>query len=153
MTFPVLFLDVNVPMYASGVDHPCKAACVWVMEEIAEGRLEAAIDTEIVQEILHRYGAIGRWELGVKMAANLLDLVTTVYPVTVKDVRKTIELFEEYGSQGITARDTLHAAVMQHNGLTRILSVDRHFDCVAGVSRVNVESLAQLRLDVKRLAL
>lgn len=62
MSAPVVFLDVNVPMYAAGADHPHKAACVWAMEEVAEGRLAVAIDVEIVQEILHRYSAIRRWE-------------------------------------------------------------------------------------------
>jgi predicted nucleic acid-binding protein len=46
------FLDVNIPMYAAGKDHRSRAACVYVMQEIAEGRLIVAIDTEIIQEIL-----------------------------------------------------------------------------------------------------
>lgn len=151
MNSPVVFLDVNVPMYAGGADHPCKAACVWVMEEIAEGRLTAAIDVEIVQEILHRYSAIRQWETGISMATNLLDLVQTVYPVTATDIRQAIEVFGKYAPKGIVARDALHAAVMQNHGLTHILSVDQHFDSIEGITRISVGTLDQARLDLDRL--
>ncbi len=146
---PAFFLDVNVPMYAAGTDHPYKAACVWLMKEVAEGRLAVAIDTEIVQEVLHRYSAVRRWETGLVLASSLLDLVPTVFPVTIADIRLTVEIFRRCAPQGVTARDALHAAVMQGNGLTRILSVDQHFDQIEGISRVNVGTVAQTRLEVE----
>ncbi len=102
------FLDVNVPMYAAGEEHPYKASCVWLMTEIAEGRIAVAIDTEIVQEVLYRYGAIGRWQIGATMASDLLDIVPTVYPIVVADVRRSIELFKRYAEQGVKARDLIH---------------------------------------------
>ena len=33
----LFFLDVNVPMYAAGKPH--KAACAWVLTEVANARL------------------------------------------------------------------------------------------------------------------
>jgi uncharacterized protein len=110
-----------------------------------------AIDTEIVQEILHRFGAIGRPAIGIAMARSLLDIVPTVYPVTVADVRKAIELFEQHAPSGVMARDALHAAVMLGNGLACILSADQHFDRIAGVTRVAVGTLDQTRAQVERL--
>ena len=152
MNAPLLFLDVNIPMYAAGTDHPYKAACVWIMQEVAEGRLAVAIDTEVVQEILHRFGAIRRVEIGVTMAENLLDLVATVHPVVVADIRQAIQLYTTYAEHGVTARDALHAAVMRNNGLTHILSTDQHFDRIEGITRLGVGSLTQTRSDVERLS-
>jgi hypothetical protein len=40
------------------------------MQEIAEGRLTVAIDTEIIQEILYRYGAIQHWDMATTLAEN-----------------------------------------------------------------------------------
>ena len=74
------FLDVNVPMYAAGKAHPYKEACAWILTEIAHGRLEAVIDTEIIQEVLYRYGAIQQWPVGMQMAENLLALIPVVLP-------------------------------------------------------------------------
>jgi hypothetical protein len=44
-------LDINVPMYAAGRAHPYREACIWVMTEITEGRLAAAIDTGIAASV------------------------------------------------------------------------------------------------------
>jgi len=153
MTNRLFFLDVNIPMYAAGTDHPRKEACAWVMQEIATGRLNAAVDTEILQEILHRFGAIRQWAVGSTMSENLLDLVPMVYPVLAKDIRQAIALFKSYGPQGLPAKDLLHAAVMQNNGLTHILSTDPHFDHVEGITRVNVGGLDQTRVELARLSL
>lgn len=136
-----LLLDVNVPMYAAGQAHPYKEACVWVMTEIAEGRLTVAIDSETIQEILYRYGALQRWKIAVAMATNLLDLVPIVYPVLPADARLAIDLFDLYAPQGVKARDLLHAAVMQNNSLTAIISTDDHFDRIEGITRLDPQAL------------
>lgn len=151
MSAPVCFLDVNIPMYAAGTEHPLKAASVWIMGEVADGRLEVAIDTEIVQEILYRFGAIGRPTMGITMARNLLDLVPTVHPIRVADVRRAIELFEQHMGAGVVARDALHAAVMLGNDLTYIISADQHFDLINGITRIAVGSLDRTRADLNRL--
>lgn len=131
------FLDVNVPMYAAARSHPYKESCVVVLTEIAAGRLDAVIDAAIIQEILYRFGAIRQWQVGVQMAENVLDLVPTVLPVTVRDVRAAVTLFARYGPAGIKARDALHAAVMGNHDLARIISTDAHFDQIEGIHRLD----------------
>lgn len=137
----LLFLDVNVPMYAAGTSHPYKEACAWILTEIAEGRLSVAIDTEIIQEILYRYGALGEWKLAVAMATNVLDLVPTILPVTPDEIQIAVQLFDQYAPQGIKARDVIHVAVMQTNDLTRIISADKHFDKISDITRLDPQNL------------
>ena len=141
MSNALLFLDVNVPMYAAGQPHPYRAACVWIMTQIAEGELAAAIDAEIIQEILYRYGSLQRWDIAVAMAKNLLKLVPTVYAITPAEVRLAVELFEQHAPQGVKARDIIHVAVMRHNGISRIISTDSHFDQIGGVIRLDPHQL------------
>ena len=131
------FLDVNVPMYAAGKEHPYKAACVYVLTEIANGRLDAVISTEIIQEILYRFGASGQAQVGVQMASNLMNLVPDVLPVTVEDMQTAVALFAEYGPKGVKARDVVHTAVMQNHQLTHIISTDKHFDQIEGITRLD----------------
>ena len=97
-------LDVNIPMYAGGKDHRYKESCVWIMTRIAEGKLAVATDTEAIQEILYRYGAIHRWETGVAMANSLMQLVPEIYPIYVEDMRRAVGLFQTYALKGLTAR-------------------------------------------------
>jgi len=132
-----IFLDVNVPMYAAGKPHRFKEACAWILTQIVTGELLAAIDTEIIQEILYRYGALQEWKVATGMATSLLELVPVVYPVTPADIALTVTLFAQYAPKGVRARDLIHIAVMQSNGLTKIVSTDAHFDQIAGITRLD----------------
>jgi len=139
------FLDVNVPMYAAGKEHLYKESCIWILTEIANGRLNAVIDAEIIQEILYRYGAIQQWQVGVQLARNLLDLVPTVLPVTVDDMKTAVSLFAQYAPQGVKARDVLHTAVMHTHQLTHIISTDKHFDQIKDITRLDPKVLFTTR--------
>lgn len=144
-TSPPVLLDVNVPMYASGGSHPYRDPCAWILTEVAHGSLVAAIDTEITQEILHHYGASGRLHVAVEMARSLLQIVPTVYPMLLADAHLAIELFQRYGPRGIKARDVIHIAIMQNNGIDTIISADRHFDGIDGVTRLDPLELFRRR--------
>jgi uncharacterized protein len=133
----LVFLDVNVPMYAAGRPHPYKDSCIRVMQAVADGQLTAAIDTEIVQEILYRYGALEQWEVATAMASDVLTLASVVYPITLEDIRLTVDLFAGYARKGVTARDLIHVAIMKNNGLSEIISVDDHFDLIEGIMRID----------------
>ena len=135
------FLDVNIPMYAGGRAHRYKDACVWVMREIMEGRLEVATDTDAIQEVFYRYGSIGHLDTGVTMTNSLLDLVPVIYPVDVEDMRLAADLLPRYGPKGVTPRDVIHAAVMMNRGIKEIISTDAHFDLIEAITRVDPESL------------
>lgn len=138
-----VFLDVNVPMYAAGSDHALKEPCKWIMEAIVEGRINAVIDTEIIQEILYRYGAIRRRELGARLAEDVLAIVPTVYSVTPEDARESIELFKRHNTSDISPRGCLHAAVMLNRGIESIISVDEDFNAMEGVKRIDPLALYQ----------
>lgn len=142
-----LFLDVNVPMYAAGGDHPLREACARIMSAVAKGELAAAIDVEIIQEILHRFGAMDRWPLAVELAQTTLTIMPIVLPITKEDMITAVELAERYGSQGAKARDLIHAAVMRNNGLSAIVSTDRHFDLISGLTRIDPIQLFEDQVD------
>ena len=134
-------LDTAVPMYAAGAPHTYRDACQWLMTEIASGRLQVAIDAEVIQEILHRYGALGRY--AVNVARDLMTIVPQILPVTAADMQTAVTLFQQYAPRGMRARDAIHAAIMQNHGLTHIISSDAHFDLVSGLTRLDPIALHQ----------
>lgn len=136
-------LDTAVPMYAAGTPHPYRDACQWVMTQIAAGRLHVVIDAEVIQEILHRYGALGRFADAVNMARDLMTVVPQILPITAADMQTAVTVFQQYAPRGMRARDAIHAAIMQNHGLTHILSSDAHFDLVAGLTRLDPIALYQ----------
>ena len=141
----ISFLDVNVPMYAAGQPHRYRDACAWILQEVADDRLAVAIDVEIVQEILYRFGALQRWDDAIRLSQSVLELVPNVHSVEPSDVHTAIELFRRYAPLGVQARDVIHAAVMQHRGLTRIISTDQHFDRIEGLIRLDPLTLYDAR--------
>lgn len=65
------FLDVNIVMYAAGAEHPLKAPCTAVLQMAVDGQIDIVIDAEIIQEALHRYGALRRWETAQTITKSL----------------------------------------------------------------------------------
>lgn len=130
----MIFVDSNIPMYLVGSDHPNKAA--------AQGRLETVIssgealitDVEVLQEILHRYHAIGRLDAIQPAFDALLDVVDEVLPIDLDMLVRAKEIV--MGSSRLSSRDALHVAVMQRHGIGRILSYDQGFDAHPGIERL-----------------
>ena len=129
-------------MYAAGKEHELKVPCQWVMEEIVEGGLNAVVDTEIIQEILYRFGAIRQRDIGARLARHVMTIVPTILSITPEDAEKTIELFEVYSDKHISARDCIHAAVMINRGIEEIISADVDFDVIKEIRRTDPRNLA-----------
>ena len=72
-------VDSNVFMYAAGREHPHKKPATAFLEKVAAGSVDAIIDVEVLQEILHRYRALGRWDEG----RQVYDAARTVFPSAV----------------------------------------------------------------------
>jgi len=128
----VIFVDSNIPMYLVGADHPLKAASRALLERaIADGEV-LVTDAEVLQEILHRYVAIDRRDAIGPATEALLGVVDEVYPVEREDVERARRLVQ---ATRLSARDAVHVAIMRRRGITQILSFDRGFDEVAGITR------------------
>ena len=120
-------------MYLVGAAHPNKdAARVMLERAIIEGE-QLVTDAEVLQEILHRYVAIGRREAIRPAFDALLGIVDVVHPIDLTDVQRARSLL---GTPSLQARDAIHVAVMQRHDIPRVLSFDRAFDEVPGLTRL-----------------
>src|SRR5882724_11996869 len=55
-----ILIDSNIAMYLVGADHPHKADARRLLESAIGAGERLVTDAEVLQEILHRYGAIDR---------------------------------------------------------------------------------------------
>ena len=131
------FLDACIFMYAAGAPHPYKDPCVQILTDLEMGRLVAAVNTEIIQEILYRYSHIGLADKGLQLSRDILRYSLTILPVTEEDIRLAMELYDAHRAGGVKPRDVIHAATMQRSGISRILSTDKHFDQLGMVMRID----------------
>lgn len=129
----MILVDANIIMYAAGASHPHKQPSVSLLERVARGELEAAIDAEVLQEILHRYRTIRRWADGRRVYDLTRQLFPDVLPVTASVLDRARRLLD--ADAHIMARDALHAAVALTEGMDAVCSYDRDYDRIPGVVR------------------
>lgn len=129
----MILIDANVIMYAAGAEHPHKRPSVALLERVASGTVEATIDAEVLQEILHRYRAIGRWEEGRRVYDLTRQLFPSVVAVTAEILDRARRVLDS--ERHIMARDALHAAVVMTEGFEAVCSYDRDFDRIRGLVR------------------
>ena len=129
----MILVDSNVIMYAAGAEHPHKAPSVRFLERVGAGQVEAVVDAEVLQEILHRYRALQRWEDGRRVYDLTRRLFPVVVPITAAVLDRARVLLDKHA--GLLARDAVHAAVVQEHGFAALMSYDRDFDVVRGVKR------------------
>jgi uncharacterized protein len=134
----MILVDANILMYAAGAEHPHKRPSLRFLERVADGSVEAVLDAEVLQEILHRYSAIGRWREGRHVFDTARTLFQEVLPITGDVLDGAHGLLDQV--DGISARDALHAAVAIIHGLYGICSYDSGFERVPGLRRVEPES-------------
>lgn len=135
----MILVDTNVFMYAAGAPHPNKEPCVRLVERIAREEVDAAVDVEVLQEILHRYRAIGRWQDGRRVHDLTRRIVPQVIDVSADMLDQARAILDE--ADAITARDAVHAAVCLETGAEAICSYDRRFDHIPAITRVDPTDL------------
>jgi predicted nucleic acid-binding protein len=130
----VILIDSNVPMYLVGGPHPNKANAERLLEKLTLERQRLVTDAEVLQEILHRYAAIDRRDAIQPAFDAILRVVDEVFAIdkTVAERAKQIVL----GYRQLSARDAVHLAVMEKNGIERILSFDAGLDIFPKITRL-----------------
>lgn len=129
----MILVDADIFMYAGGTPHAHKEPSLDFLRLVALGEVEAAVDAEVLQEILHRYRAIKRWEDGVRVYELARRIVPTVLPVTAQTMDAARDLLDTH--RQLMARDALHAAVFIQWGAEVLCSYDEDFDALEGVER------------------
>jgi uncharacterized protein len=141
MTFPI-FLDANVPIYATGGAHPLKDPCVGVLRLVARHPRSFLTDAEVLQELLHRYLALRRWTAGREVVREFASLMRgRVERLMDVDVLLAADLAGR--GLGLSARDLIHWSVMSRAGVEAIVTADRGFDRVSEVRRLDPIALGE----------
>lgn len=136
----MILVDANIIMYACGREHPLKAPSIAFLETVARREVGATTDAEVLQEILHRYRSVGRWEVGEVAYTLARTVLPDILPITAGVVDRAAELMRSHPF--LVARDAIHLAVVQLHHLNGICSFDGGLDRVPGVRRIEPPSTA-----------
>jgi hypothetical protein len=136
----VILIDSNVLMYAAGSNHPHKRPSLALLRRVAAGEVEAAVDTEVLQEVLHRYRSLGRWSEGRDVYDLTRSIFGSVLPITVEVMDCSRQLMDSHPK--LMARDAIHAAVCLQHGIGSLCSYDRDFDAIKELRRLEPDQAA-----------
>jgi len=131
----VILIDSNVPMYLIGAPHPHKSDAQRWLEKLVSDRQRLVTDAEVLQEILHRYVAIDRRDAIQPAFDVLLGVVDQVLPIDQAIVERAKQIV--LGHRRLSARDAVHAAIMEQHGIEQILTFDSGFDGLPGIRRLS----------------
>lgn len=135
-----VFLDTNIAMYAAGREHPLREPARRVIRSVVTGALDAFTDAEALQEVLYRYLRSGEPESAFAVFDSFHQLMAgRVLPVDVEDFVRARVLAEAYPT--LSPRDYIHWAIMLRHDIRVMLSADRHFDGIEGITRVDPAGL------------
>lgn len=126
-------IDTNVFIYALGGTHEYKGVCLRLMEQFERREHDANIDTEFLQEILHRFWQRGRYREGLEMFDRVTVAFPDPFPITLQETRVARDILQAHPQ--IEPRDAIHAAVVIAHGLEGIISTDRGFDQMSEITR------------------
>jgi predicted nucleic acid-binding protein len=133
-------IDANVILYAAGADHEYREPCRSVVTLAYRRQMAAAVNTGVLQEVLHYYHRHGRTDAALRAFDD--TLIGLPEPCAIDRETAIIARDILATHPHLQTRDAFHAAtVFQHN-LEGIISADRAFDTIKGLTRFDPKELA-----------
>ena len=82
-------------------------------------------DAEVFREIPYRSTAIGRRDAIQPVFAVLLAVVDSVFPIELEDIERAKAIVLE--TRRLSSRTALHVAIMERQGVSEFMTLDRGF--------------------------
>ncbi|WP_022884451.1 type II toxin-antitoxin system VapC family toxin [Glaciibacter superstes] len=141
MTEQAILLDSAIAIYALGEDHRYRDVCRGVMNAAAKGAFRPYASVEMIQELVHhRLRRTGDRSLAAADGRDVSAVCTLLnFDREVLDL--SMSLIERIPT--IRGRDAVHAASALVYGIERIVSPDRAFDGIPGLTRVDPADFEQ----------
>lgn len=133
MSGTLKLIDANVFIYARGQPHPYRDPCRRLLANVRAGREHANTDTEALQEVMYIYWYRRREEIGLRYLDRLLNLFEAPFSVDHAIMLGARSVLGRHPR--LDPRDAIHAAVVITHRLDGVISTDRGFDRIPGVTR------------------
>lgn len=127
--------DTAVFVYAVGAEHPYRDPCRRIVAAARDGAIAGEASVELVHELAHvlvRRG--GDRAQAVRLAGAAGDLAR-LHEFAPSDLPLVMTLLAEHPA--LDVRDAVFAATALNRGIASILSPDRAYDSVPGLTRVD----------------
>ena len=139
MVGAVLF-DTAVPANALGSEHRYRLPCIAVLDAATTNRVRGSASTEMIQELMHHRLRRGLDRAAAVSIGRETSALFTVLNFDREMLDLSLDLIERTAIRG---RDAVHAATALAYGIETIVSPDRAFDGIPGITRVDPVEIAR----------
>jgi len=131
------YIDANIFCYLLSENREFADSAQAYFDKIALGLAQGATSVHTLAEVCVTLRQWFKWSQSE--IAEALDLLLTktrirFLPLTEEIMLKVPGLMES----GMSYGDSIHLATMRANGITEIVSEDKHFDRISGIKRLSV---------------
>lgn len=140
----MIVVDTTVLVYAVGDVHTLRDPARTLLAAAAGGSVRVSTTPEVIQEFAHVRARRRDRSDAAALAASYADLLSPLLEVGEVDLREGLRLFERSDSLG--AFDAVLAAVTLRAGAMALVSADRAFADLAGLTFADLQGL-----DIKSL--
>ncbi|MFC4224351.1 type II toxin-antitoxin system VapC family toxin [Lysinibacter cavernae] len=130
-----VLIDAATVLYALSPDDPRSAACQEHLLDLASGKSRGYVSAEVIQEVVfHRMRKTQNRAQSVAEGRGLMRSFTVLkFDNEVLDT--SLRLIEQLPN--VRGRDAIHAATALVYSITKILSPDKDFDGIPGITRID----------------
>lgn len=140
----MIVIDTTVLVYAVGTEHPLRASSRALLEAVTEGRVEATTTVEVIQEFVHLRARRRDRGDAAERGRELARLFRPLLSLGDAELALGLQLFEQHGALG--AFDAVLAAATKLSGADVLVSADRAFASVSGITHLEPDDPALARL-------
>jgi predicted nucleic acid-binding protein len=131
------YLDANVILRYLTRDDPAKAErCLALLQRADQGQAELMTSEAVIAEVVYVLSSPRLYHLSRERIRDLLLPILNLRGLKLPSRQLYHRALDVYASHPVDFEDALAVAHMEQQGITEIVSYDRHFDGVAGVRRV-----------------
>ncbi len=136
-----MLLDAAIFIYAVGGEHTLKEPCKRVLHGGVDGSFVLSASVEAIQEFVHhRLRRTSNREYSIREGLAATESCT-ILDFTGEVLHRSLSLIRDFPT--IRGRDAVHAATALAYGIDTIVSPDRAFDGIPGLTRISPEALSR----------
>lgn len=130
-----ILIDTNVFLYARGRAHDYRDPCRAVLQAAADGLVQLEASVEVVQEFAHVLMRRGIDRPSAVIQAREVGAQCLLHAFDQDVLARALTLVAHHPALGM--RDAVHAATALAADVAQVVSADRIFDGVEGITRVD----------------
>jgi predicted nucleic acid-binding protein len=131
------FIDANVFIRHLTRDDPKKAqACLELFQKAREKKITLTTSESVIAEVVYVLSSKKLYDLPRKEIRELLYPLLSLPGLKLTNRRTYLHALDLYASYPLDFEDALTVAQMKRQKIIEVYSYDRHFDQVAGITRL-----------------